>query len=189
MKKKSKIKVKIKLKNALLFSSVIFSVVLAIRFLPTIYRFFTPITSINYHGHLLLFRSDLKKAKKIPVYPSSEAVKEVMMQPTIKKITIFFQDTEDNSLTAVESYEITYILKTVYLVNGFSVDFSGELVDDFQNIKSSEENPGIVLIPPSLANETFVRIEGYKVIISGKDAKEFDLATDKFLMDVIGIKV
>jgi len=182
-------KIKIKLtRERIIFAAIALLVFLAIYFAyPTLYKLL-PVTTVNYHGHLLQFRADLREASKVAVYPNESSIKSIFYNPAIKTVYICFRNTTQNSLVAVEAWEISYKLKTFYLLAGLPVDFKGQEVSSYSQ-EGNSTSPVIVLIPPVDANETAVRAGNYAVYISGKDMHGFDLATEKFLMVVLGIKV
>jgi len=136
----------------------------------------------------LQFRANLREASKVAVYPNESSIKSIFYNPAIKTVYICFKNTTQNSLVAVEAWEISYKLKTFYLLVGLPVDFKGQEVSSYSQ-EGNSTSPVIVLIPPVDANETAVRAGNYTVYISGKDMHSFDLATEKFLMVVLDIKV
>ena len=146
-----------------------------------------PITHYNYYGTQLDFRSDLKEAQKMPVYPNEALIVDTVFNPFVQNLPVVFQDTSQNSLVYVEAYEIGYKMRTAYLTINRQVNINSRVVNFTE--QGMLINPVIVLVPPVLANETSVRVSNFTVIISAKTLKEFDLVTDKFLMVAMGIKV
>ena len=149
---------------------------------------FAPIKSVNYHGIPLEFRTDLREANKIPVYPNEKAL-NIFYNPKIRKVYIVFRNTTQNSLVEVEAWEIAFKLKTFYNLLRWPVEIKGANVTSYSQAKGNSTYPVIVLIPPVDANSTYVNVSNYTVFISGTDLHHFDLATNKFLMTVLGIKV
>ena len=146
-----------------------------------------PITKYNYHGTELDFRSDLKEAQKIPVYPNERLVVDTLFSPFVTNLTIAFQDTSQNDFVAVEAYGIAYKMRTAYLATNHNVNITSYATNS--SVYGTADNPVIILVPPVLAGETAVRVSNFTITISAKTLKEFDLATDKFLMVAMGIKV
>jgi len=153
----------------------------------------------NYRGNDIGFRADLRKADKVPVYPGETEVYLDTMHPLVKNITIAYKDVEDSErgYYAVEAYEITYKMKIAYsyLVGTDSEGvskiptFNVEVVDQYAHLPGKIQNPIIALVHPVYANETSVRNEGHVTYISGETFEEFDLATVKFLMTIMGIEL
>jgi hypothetical protein len=107
--------------------------------------------------------------------------------PFVADLTIAFQNTSQNNLVGVEAYEIAYKMRTAYLALNRNINITPRLADS--TAYGTQENPVVFLVPPILANETSVRVTNFTVVISARTPKEFDLATDKFLMVAMGIKV
>jgi hypothetical protein len=107
-------------------------------------------------------------------------------RPT-KNVVIVFKNTSDLSYVAVEAFEITYKLKTAYLRNNFSAKISAQEVESFDNLP--RENLFIALVPPSISDETAIRVSNNVIFIKGENLEKLDLATVKFLMIILGIKI
>lgn len=155
--------------------------------------------SAEYHGVRMNFRVNLKEAKNVPVYPSEYAIKMEIMNPYVENITIAFipGSGQQNAHYAVETFEITNKLATAFLVSsGYLPNFNVINVTSYQNLTGKIQNPIIALVHPFYSNETSVRLENHVVFIAGKNAtssseqlRNFDLATVKFLISVLGIEV
>lgn len=182
-------KVKIKVTKLKIIAFLIAAISFCVVYLeyPAIYKTLVPIKQINYYGVPLVFRQDLKQASTIPVYPNENALK-IFYDPKIKTIYIAFRNTTQNSLVEVEAYEISYKLKIFYLLAKHPITIKGINVTSYK-INGNSTSPVIVLIPPVDANETAVKVSSYTIYIGGKNLHDFDLATEKFLMVVLGIKV
>ena len=188
--------VKIKLsRNVLMLAAVVAAVVVSV----LLYEYIVPkpITSWEYNGLILNFRSDLKEANKIPVYPGETQLYLDTMHPLVKNVTIAFKETEENGYYAAEAFEITYKMTLAYYnlfgsvisnttrVPGFDV----QTVDQYAHLPGKIQNPIIAIVHPDYANETAVRNEGHVTYISGKTYEELDLAVTKFLMVVLDIQL
>jgi len=136
------------------------------------------------------FREDLRLAKNIQVYPNESYLKQVFWRRDIERISLaILNSTNQTNLIGVEAYEITFKLTAFYSLNKVPIEIKGKEVSNIYELKGNSTNPVIIIIPPSLANETLVRAENYTVYISGKSLKDLDLATVKFLMVILGIEV
>ena len=182
-------KVKIKL-NLRLISMLVFSALL-IYLIFYFYQASRPITAYQIDGFKFVFRNDLRKANKIPVYPSEDAVYLKLINPIVKNVTIAFKDAgeKENSLYAVESYEIAYKLTLFYKIKGMEVGFDSMQVDSYENLPGKIQNPIIALVAPKFSNETAIRIEDHVIYVKGKNKEEFDLAVIKLLMCALRIKL
>jgi hypothetical protein len=177
-----RIKIKISRNLAIFLALFLIIIFVIVYFKISEYK---PLTTINYKGLVLQFRADLREANKIEA--DEEAIRKILWDKNIKNITIVFPNSSDLELIGVESFEIAYKLRLAYLLEGYDVEIKGK---DFSYPFSFESlpKPSIILIPPSLSNETFVKVEDSLIIISGKDEKDFDLATVKFLIVALGLK-
>ncbi len=155
-----------------------------------IYQFFVPksITTYDYYGIPMKFRMDLKQAGNIPVYPDDLEIYNIIWNENNENITIQFVNSSDNSLLVVEAFEITFKLKLVFNLLNFNINITAKETDSY-NISTDENHPVIALIPPSLANKTVVEVKNNVIFIEGKTKDEFDLATIKFLMSALDMKV
>lgn len=172
----------------IVFAMAVVAIAIAFYFsYPYIAYHLFPITKYNYYGTELVFRSDLKEAQKISVFPNDNAILQTVANPLVTNLTIAFQNTPQNDLVGVEAYGIAYKMRTAYLIANRDININSYVANS--TIYGSADNPAIILIPPVLANETSIRVSNFTIIISAKTLKEFDLATDKFLMVAMGIKV
>lgn len=185
-------------KNVVIFVSI--AVLIACVVLAYIFLVPKPITSWNYNGQLVRFRNDLRKADEIPVYPSNIHVKEDLIHPLVENVTIVFKDAgrEENGYYIVEEFEIVTKMTLAYrnMINSYAglteedmPTFNAVPVENYSYLPGMIENPIIALVHPKYANETSVRNEGHVTYISGKNYEQFDLATIKFLMVILGIKI
>jgi hypothetical protein len=161
-------------------------------FIALYYYFFVPkpITSVQYGNYILNFRSDLREASKVPVYPSEDALYLEMMHGLVQNVTIAFKPTNDgDAIYSVEAFEITYKLRLGYMIRNFNPGFNSMNVSSYENLPGKIQNPIIALVHPVYSNETSIRVEGHVVTIKGKTLEDFDLAVDKFLMVTLGIEV
>jgi hypothetical protein len=171
----------------LLLFLAIFSVFFYILYVPK------PITAVNFYGVILNFRADLREASKIPVYPSEDVVNTQIMNPLVKNITIAFKPSspQENSYYAVEAYEIAKTLYYGYRTLEYDIpNFTTMNVSSYDNLAGKIQNPIIALVAPTYSNETSVVVDpGHIIFIKAKNSKDFDLATVKFLMSALRIKV
>jgi hypothetical protein len=152
-----------------------------------------PITVWNFYDVMLNFRADLREASKIPVYPSENVVNTQIMNPLVKNITIAFVPStpKENSYYAIEAFEIATKLYYGYRTLEYEIpSFTTMNVSSYENLSGKIQNPIIALVAPSYSNETVVVVDpGHIIFIKAKSLQEFDLATIKFLMSALQIKV
>ncbi len=181
-------KFSISLKEIFLFI-LVFSLTYFFLNLPNFFKT-TETRKILYNGAIVTFRKPLEKALKIPVYPSEEKIREILFNSNVSKVTIYFKTAKDISIYAVEAFEIAFkLLNYTYPVFNMFPKFDGKEVSSYSQVNSSKQNPAIVLIHPEFANSTFVRAEDHKIIISGTDNDKLDLATIRFLIAAMNIKL
>ncbi len=179
-------RIKLKLsKNSLIFLLALILVFLIVfLFLPKLT--YQPLTTLNFKGVLLQFRADLREANKIEA--DEESIRNILWNRNLKNVTIVFTNSSDLDLVGVEAFEISYKLRLAYLLEGYNVEIKGKQVEDLSSLDSLPK-PSIVLIPPSLSNKTSIEVKDSIIIISGKDKKEFDLTTVKFLIIALNLKL
>jgi len=166
------------------------------------YRFFQPITMIDYKGTVLAFRTDLREAAKVPVYPGESELYRDTMHQLVQNVTIVFKDagSDGNPYYIVEEVEIVNKMKLAYMLTFGTTDpntgevtpamspgFDAMEVGSYENLPGKIQNPIIAIVHPKFANETSVRNDGHVTFISGTDLHQLDLATVKFLMVELGI--
>ncbi|MFH1623193.1 MAG: hypothetical protein ABIA12_01595, partial [Candidatus Aenigmatarchaeota archaeon] len=163
--------------------------------------YFQPITVIDYKGYEIGFRADLRQAAKVPAYPGESEIYRDIMHQLAKNVTIVFKDAgeEGNPYYVVDGIELVSKMRLAYmlafgmqtetgeLVPGDVPTFDAREVSSYENLPGKIQNPIIAIVHPMYANETSVRNEGHVTFISGRNLKELDLATTKFLMIVLGI--
>jgi len=140
----------------------------------------------NYKGQLIYFRANLTEAFNVPVYPSEKALFDAVMNERVKRINIVFVNSSDNSLVAVNGFEVSSKLSLVFYLNNMTKKIKGLEVASY-NVTGTEDTLVVALIPPALANKTEVWLEDHAIFISGKTSKEFDLATVRFLLSVMEV--
>jgi hypothetical protein len=165
-----------------------------------------------YAGDVRNFRADLNEARKVPVYPSEDTVRNILFNPDVYKINIAFIPNEsENSFYLATTFEITNKMTIVYR------HYMGEEVQTFEDkdgssclifypnrqvrcfrsvpVNSTEElnsipqEPVILLLGPSHANQTAVSVYDFLITLEGESFEEvdrsytdLDLAVDKMLL-------
>jgi len=153
------------------------------------------ITRYNFYGTDLQFRTDLRSANSVSVYPDKESILNKVWDPEITRIHIVYVVTsntsEENSLIALNAFEVRYKLDVAYQNPKFNWvnEFTSEELQSFENISQANNTLVIALVIPSLSDKTAVEMDGNIVYIKGQTARDFDLATIKFLMSALNITV
>jgi len=185
--------VRIKLTKMKIIAFAIIAITLTILYvsLPYLQNWYQskrPLTEINYFGVPMKFREDIRLARNVTVYPNETYIKSIFRNKNIERITIgILNYTNETNVIGVEAVEITFKLSTFYSLVPMKVAIKGKEIGSIYEIEGNETNPLIIIIPPSIANETSVKAEDYTVFISGKSLKELDLATIKFMVIALGI--
>jgi hypothetical protein len=199
-------KVRVTRERAILFASILIIIILVallfqqVKLLVAllIQQIKFPLYSLNYHGMKISFRINLRDAKDVKVYPSENAVRDEIMNQFVDNITIVYKPNESiNSHYAVEVFEIVNKLAVAYRLKfGYIPNFNVVNVTSYENLTGSSSNPKIALVHPIYSNETSVRLDNHVIYIQGQNAtswqdqlKNFDLATVKFLMVALGIRI
>jgi len=142
------------------------------------------ILKININGIEFGFRRDIREALKVEIENSSE-IKKALWNPNLKKLTLVFVNSSDNILVKIQFFEITYKLAVAYQLKNRLMNISGEAIESYENLKGDESNVLIAVIPPYFTNHTRVWFKDWVVYIEGKDSKDLDLATIRFLLTVL----
>lgn len=175
-------------------------VVIAVAATMLIYKFHEskPLTTYTYYvydnygnrfGIPMAFRADLRKANNVSIYPDISSIYNIIWNPGNRNIIIAFANSSDNGLVAADAFEITYKLGVVFGVYNITMNFTANVISSYDNITANESYPVIALIPPSMTNSTSVLAINNVIYIQGNTTEGFDLATIKFLMSALDIKV
>ena len=198
----SKLQLKLGTKTARNVALVLAAAALVIGAYYVYYRFYQPITMIDYKGTVIAFRADMREAAKIPVYPGESELYRDTMHQLVQNVTIVFKDagSDGNPYYIVEEVEIVNKMKLAYMLTFGTTDpntgevtpamspgFDAMEVGSYENLPGKIQNPIIAIVHPKFANETSVRNDGHVTFISGTDLHQLDLATVKFLMVELGI--
>lgn len=186
-------------------------------FLPKPQNYRNPY-QMEFAGEIRNFRANLIEAEKVQVYPSSDALKDIFFGNSVRQINIFYIDTTENGFYEAPAFEFVLKMGIIYksrrgnegysfgegnrenclffYANNSSICFEKEVLknaDDVSGIKSSADNPAIILLGPPFSNKTAVTINNFTVMIEGKSLDEtnrkytdIDLATDRFLLALMG---
>lgn len=189
--------------------------ILVILSIPLIYyvlsRYVLPITSWNYDGQNVVFRTDLRPAQQVQMTSTDPSVTDAdasvldsLVRPDVVNVTFVFQPTDDtnNALYILEETELIKALTLSYNsitpteLQPHMPNFNAEAVDSYSGITATELNPKIVLIHPNFGNETIVRQDGYIVYVEAKNTGnfngnklQFDLATERLMIALLRIKI
>jgi hypothetical protein len=153
---------------------------------------------LNIGGKDIDFRANLNEAKKVPVYPSELEIKKALLGTDVEKVRIAFisNDTE-NSYYAVDGFEISYKLGTIYnIVFGQSLPIESFVANNTAEIfaNATAKEPIIFMKGPgagatktqvTLVNNTII-VEGPDLTEEGRDYTDLDLAVDKLLLVLLG---
>ena len=142
------------------------------------------ILKVNINGIEFGFRRDIREALKVEIENSSE-IEKALWNPRLRNLTLVFVNSSDNLLVKIEFFEITYKLAQAYRLKGRSIKISGKPVESYEDLKGSEANVWIAVLPPYFTSHTKVWFKDWVVYIEGKDPKDLDLATIRFLITVL----
>ena len=151
----------------------------------------------DYAGVTFNFRANLNEADKVPVYPDEQAVRDLLLSRFVRKIALAYVDNPaENGFYAVDGFEFSYKMTVINnVVFGTAKDI------EIYNVTSIEEArrladpivPVVMLLGPSLANQTAVSVNGSIVFVEGKELykdgrpyTDLDLATDKLILVLMG---
>lgn len=153
------------------------------------------ITRYNFYGTELQFRSDLRKAQNISVYPDEQSILSKVWDPDITRVSIVYvpseEPSEENGMLALSVFEIRFKLDVAYHNPKFNWnnEFTSTNLTSFENITQSNDTLVIALVRPSLSDRTAVEMDGNVIYIKGKTLEEFDMATIKFIISALNITI
>jgi len=177
---------------------IIFLLVLVVFSFYVAYRYFQPITEVTFGNIIMAFRVDLRETKKVPITPDEVAFNREFISNMVENVTIVYKPTNDDtdSFYSVEAFEIVNKFYYGYKRINYTPTFQTKNVTTYEGVFGTIKNPVIVLIHPKYGNETSVKLDFHTAIISAKNdtnpkiaLKNFDLATEKFIIATLGIKV
>jgi hypothetical protein len=191
--------------------------ILIILAIPILYyaltKYALPITTWNYGGKVVGFRTDLRAAQKIPIIEiesipnvndADQSIRDTLIRRDVQNITFLFEPTDDknNALYVIEETELIKALTLSYLsimpteLQPTMPNFNAAVVDNYTGITATQLNPKIVLIHPNFGNQTVVRQDGYIIYVEAKNTGnfdsnklQFDLATERLMMALLTIKI
>jgi hypothetical protein len=186
---------KIRISKQRLKFGIIF-VSLTLIFAILVYFFFPfPVTEWRYGTAVLKFRVDLRKANEIQALPSCSEIHETFNSRFMHNITIYFQNNSasnvnDYALFAVETAELTYKMTRYFLEQKriVGIDTQPWNVPGADPL-GSVRHPRIYLLSPSTSQTNQVELRNWTLQITGRNLREFDLATAKALICILGIKL
>jgi hypothetical protein len=171
--------------KSIFYILIIFLIVLSIILLSIYLR---PVEMIRYSGRYFFFRDDIRAAKGIEVHPDEKTIHDLFWNPDVKNITILFNpNVTESGYYYLETFELTYKLHSMYVLNGMKKSFEAVDVNTYDNITSSTDVLKIVLIHPQLADKTLVERQNNIIFIHAKNYRDFDLATIKTILVAMGI--
>lgn len=168
----------------------IVSIIALISILVFLYVKFRPIKTVHYNDVAFTFRDDTKKASKVKVYPDEKTLHDLFWDMDIENVTILFKPVDEKmGYYTIESFELTYKLSLMYMLNGMRKEFNAKSIDSYETIRDSPLVLQIALVHPELTDKTYVETKGHIVYIHAKDYKDFDLATIKTILVAMNITV
>lgn len=191
---------------------IVILIILAIPFLfYALPKYVLPITTWNYEGRVVGFRTDLRAAQKIPIIENipnvndaDQNIRAALIRGDVQNITFLFEPTDDknNALYILEETELIKALTDAYIpvtqteLQPTIPNFNAVAVDNYTGITATQLNPKIVLVHPNFGNETVVRQDGYIIYVEAKNTGnfdsnklQFDLATERLMMALLTIKI
>jgi hypothetical protein len=177
--------------------------------------YLAPVTVVDFNGEKMGFRVDLRQAEKVEVRPNEAALVAQMVRASryvnsdgtiifrkpLSNVTIVFKSTIVNGTSGPNTMgwytvEVTEIIKKMTaLYHGklrTPINFQIKEVQSYDGLKGSNTAPIVALVHPDLTDRTGVEVDSDNDVVTiygGNSLKDFDLATEKFLMVIMGIKV
>ena len=154
----------------------------------SLYIYLRPVKSVYYSGKQFFFRDSVRAARGIEVYPDEKTLHDIFWNPGIKNITILFNSqVTESGYYYVETFELTYKLHSMYMLNRIRKNFNAVDVNTYEDIISSPDLLKIVLVHPQLTDKTLVEGRDNVIFIHAKNYRDFDLATIKTILIAMGV--
>jgi hypothetical protein len=148
-----------------------------------------------YAGDVRNFRGNLNEARKVPVYPNEDAIRNVLLNPEVYKINIaFIPDETENSFYFASTFEITNKMSIIFRnllgveVETFTEEDGSSCLIFYPNkyvrcfrsvyVNSTDElnpnymEPVIMMLGPSNSNKTAVTVYNFMITLEGKSFEE-----------------
>ena len=158
-----------------------------------IYQYVKPVYTIFLEGVPFSFRSDVRKALDVEVFPREEILYDLFSNYKIRNVTILFKPgtPETNALYQLQTIEIVYkltrydnLMRSIFRPK---MHFNAEPIDTYDNITREDTILKIILLPPEFSNQTRVTGGGNRIWVYGKTDKGFDLAVMKAMLSVMNV--
>jgi hypothetical protein len=210
MSQESTFKVKLKIAPKKILAIIVIILAIPILYYALV-KYVLPITTWNYGGKVVGFRTDLRAAQKVPIIESipnvndaDQSIRDALIRGDVQNITFLFEPTDDknNALYVLEETELIKALTVAYVpvaqteLEPTVPNFNAVAVDNYTGITATQLNPKIVLVHPNFGNQTAVRQDGYIIYVEAKNTGnfdsnklQFDLATERLMMALLTIKI
>jgi hypothetical protein len=149
--------------------------------------------TLRYDGSYTDFRSDLNKARLVPVYPSESVLKELILTPDLQQINITFIDNRtENGYYAAAAFEIGNKLTRIKIANNLDYTINASIITSVEDMIPIDGMVYLFLSGPSQSNETSVLVDNSIVFLSCKEFgdpsrkySDLDLSVGKMLITIM----
>lgn len=147
-------------------------------------------------GQKITFRANLDKAKEVSLSPDGDALKALLLDLNVRKITIcYLPDKDYNGFYSVSGYELSYkmvLIQAQYY--GDSPEIGAVALNSTEEAYKIASPVSPVILMMAGADKTAVTVDSDVVIVEGKDMTEngrdytdLDLAADKLLLSLLPV--
>lgn len=151
-----------------------------------------------YAGDVRHFRGNLEEAQSVPVFPSEDAIRSILLDPSVYKIYIaYFPNETENAYYAASSFEIGNKLGIIYK-NFFQGNctvskeeendgstcllfcltekkcFNSFPINSIDELVPTDAEPIILLLGSNYANKTAITIDNYLITVEGNTFSKTD---------------
>jgi hypothetical protein len=144
-------------------------------------------TQMMFAGKIVNFRADLREAKLVET-SNPVQLKQAFFQAVDNVYISFISNDNENGFYAVTGFELSYKILSFRNFYGLNWNVTAMPINSTDEIPQ-DNNLYVVMLGPSLANETSVSLEENIIYVNGKDFypegkkyTELDLAADKLLL-------
>lgn len=149
---------------------------------------------LEYKNYFIEFRQPIYESFRIPIIPNENLLNisvYTLASGFYENLTIIIFEFDDNQATALEAAEIVSKIKNILYFEIPTYNINVNILKIRRNLSEisfSSKEYYIFLKSYLISNETYIKIHNINLIeITGKNLKEFDLATIRFLISFLNI--
>ena len=182
------IKIRIKLRTLLIAIILLVGIILSIYFYNKFQEEEKKEYIFNFEGIPIVMRAKIKDSYSIPIFPNEDFLNYsafLLLSGAFKNVYMVFNNSDNLGNVALQSFQITYVLKLIFIKKNLEINISGL---EFSQANFSLPNY-YIFVKNTNCNQNFINVTKLNFIeICGVDTKGLDLATTRFLVYLLKYK-